>query len=147
MSLYNTIARHVLAPSLDRMRGTSTMKCLAELEESQWWPRERIKELQSQRLRRLIEHAHARVPYYRALMNERGLRPCDIQSASDLQRLPLLTKDTVRTRPTNLLAEGFPGSELRAGTTSGSTGIPLTFHGTREDQANRGVARTMRGHE
>jgi len=80
-------------------------------------------------------------------MNERGLRPCDIQSASDLQRLPLLTKDTVRTRRVNLLAEGFPGSELRAGTTSGSTGIPLTFHGTREDHANRGVARTMRAHE
>jgi phenylacetate-CoA ligase len=147
VTLYNTIARHVLAPSLDRMRGTSTMKCLAELEESQWWPRERIEELQSQRLRRLIEHAHARVPYYRALMNERGLRPCDIQSASDLQTLPLLTKDTVRTRPTSLLAEGFPGSELRAGTTSGSTGVPLTFHGTREDRANRGVARTMRAHE
>jgi phenylacetate-CoA ligase len=54
LSLYNTLARHVLAPSLDRMPGTSTMKCLAELEESQWWPRERIEELQSQRLRRLI---------------------------------------------------------------------------------------------
>ena len=147
MTLYNTLALHVLAPSLDRMRGTSTMKCLAELEESQWWPRERIEELQSQRLRRLIEHAYARVPYYRALMDERGLRPHDIQSAADLARLPVLTKHVVYSRHDDLHAEGFPDSELRRGTTSGSTGTPLTFHGTREDQANRGVARTMRGHE
>ena len=147
MTLYNSLARHVLAPSLDRIRGTNTMKRLAELEESQWWPRERIEELQSVRLQRLISYVYDRVPYYRALMDERGLKPRDIISAIDLQKLPLLTKSTVRTGPAGLLAEGFPASELRPGTTSGPTGTPMSFYGTREDQANRGVARMLRAFE
>ncbi len=132
---------------MDLIRGTHTMRCLAELEESQWWPREPIEELQAERLQRLIEHAYARVPYYRALMDERGLRPCDIQSPTDLARLPVLTKGVVRMRPADLLAEGFPDSDLRLCTTSGSTGTPLTFYGTREDQASRGIARSLRACE
>lgn len=132
---------------MDLIRGTHTMRCLAELEESQWWARERIEQLQAERLQRLIEHAYARVPYYRRVMVERGLTPSGIRSAKDLSQLPVLTKDIVRTRHDDLLAEGFPGNELRHGTTSGSTGTPLTFYGTREDQANRGVARTLRACE
>ena len=36
----------------------------ASLRESQWWPRDRVEELQARRLRRLVETA-ARVPFYR----------------------------------------------------------------------------------
>jgi phenylacetate-CoA ligase len=144
LSFYNTLARHVLAPSLDRMRGTSTMKCLAELEESQWWPRERIEELQSERLHKLIEHAYSNVPYYRRIMQERGLEPGDIKSASDLAQLPILTKEDIRTNSRDLMAIDFPAAKLRAMATTGSTGEPLHFYGTREEQFSRGLARTSR---
>lgn len=50
MSLYNAVTRHVLAPTFDLVRGTHTMRRLAELEQSQWLPRERIEELQAERL-------------------------------------------------------------------------------------------------
>lgn len=147
MTLYNAMSRHLLARALDLARGTHTMRSLAALEESQWWPRERIEELQAKRLQQLIRYAYDRVPYYRRLLDERGLRPHDIQSAADLSRLPVLMKSTVRTSPTDLLAEGFPGNELRRCTTSGSTGTPLTFYGTREDHGTRGVARSLRACE
>ncbi len=144
MSLYNMVARHVLAPSLDRMRGTRTMQCLTELEESQWWPRERIEELQSGRLQQLMQHVYDSVPYYRHQMVNHGLTPSRIRSSQDLSRLPVLTKDIVRTQRNDLIAEGFPRGELRLSTTSGSTGTPLTFYGTYADQVNHGVARTQR---
>ena len=51
MSVYNTFARHIMGSPHDVLRGTHTMRRLKELEESQWWPRERIEELQSNRLR------------------------------------------------------------------------------------------------
>ena len=91
-----TLIRHVLAPGMDLLRGTHTMRCLKELEETQWWPRERLEQLQSERLRSLIHHAYERVPYYRRLMDASGMRPDSIINAADLPRLPVLTKAIVR---------------------------------------------------
>ncbi|MBN1857432.1 MAG: hypothetical protein JW846_10835 [Dehalococcoidia bacterium] len=45
MSFHNMVARQSLAPSLDHIRGTRTTKCLEELEESQWWPREQVHDM------------------------------------------------------------------------------------------------------
>jgi phenylacetate-CoA ligase len=147
LSLYNTLARHVLAPSLDRMRGTSTMKCLAELEKSQWWPRERIEELQSERLHKLIEHAYSNVPYYRRVMVERGLTPLDIASAADLAKLPVLTKDLIRANLEEMCSEGPLRNRLVLGHTSGSTGSPLTFYGSIDERRAHGLARAIRARE
>ncbi len=144
MNFYNTLARHVLAPSFDLIRGAHTMKCLTELEESQWWPRERIEELQAERLQRLIRYAYERVPYYRRVMNERGLRPADIQSTADLAKLPVLTKDLIRANFDDMRAEGYPRSELLPGRTGGSTGEPLLFYNTKAALYDHGYARDLR---
>jgi len=147
MSLYNALARNVMAPTMDILRGTHTMACLRELEKSQWWPAERIEALQSERLRRLIEHAYERVPYYRRIMDERDIRPSDIRSGEDLRKLPVLTRDLVRANFEELIARGYPRSKLHRGTTGGSTGSPLVFYTTSEDQRERGFARGIRALE
>jgi len=144
VTLYNTLSRHVLAPSFDLIRGARTMKCLTELEESQWWPRERIEELQAERLQRLIRYAYDRVPYYRRVMNERGLGPADIQSTADLAKLPVLTKDLIRANFDDMRAEGYPRNELLPGRTSGSTGEPLLFYGTKSALYDGGYAVGLR---
>ena len=146
MSLYNALTRHVLAPTFDLIRGTHTMKRLAELEESQWWPRERIEELQAERLQRLIRYAYDQVPYYRRLMDERGLRPHDIQSAADLAKLPVLTKDLIRANFDEMRAEGYPRSALLLGRTRGSTGEPLLFYSSIDEQRAHGRRQTPLPH-
>ena len=115
---------------MDLIRGTHTMSCLSELEESQWWPLEQIEELQSERLRRLITHAYEHVPYYRRVMDERGLRPTEIRSKADLRLLPVLTRSGAQEHGAEMRAKGFPGNLLRPTKTSGSTGTPLRFYGT-----------------
>jgi len=147
VSLYRSIARQVLAPTMDLIRGTHTMRTLRELEASQWWPRERLDELQAERLNRLVTHAYERVPYYRRIMDERSLRPSDIRSAADLQKLPVLTRDLVRANFDDLMAEGFPSGRVRKETTGGSTGTPLLFYTTEEDQRTRGFSRAIRAAE
>ncbi|MCK5213318.1 MAG: hypothetical protein KAQ74_05280, partial [Dehalococcoidia bacterium] len=144
VSLYNVFARHALAPSLDLLRGTRTMKCLTELEESQWWPRERIEALQAERLQRLIAYAYDKVPYYHRLMVERGLTPHDIQSTKDITRLPVLTKDLVRANLDDMCAVDYPRHLLFQGRTSGSTGEPLLFYSTRSAQYDHGYAVGLR---
>jgi len=144
LDVYPYVARRVLAPEFDAMRGAHTMDCLAELEQSQWWPADRLQELQSERLQRLVQHAYAHVPFYRQTMAERGLTPSDIRDTSDLLRLPILTKTAVRTQLPHLISNTYKPASLLRGTTSGSTGTPLVFYGTRYDQIDRGYARTAR---
>jgi len=147
MSFFSLLARNVFAPAMDLIRGTHTMSCLRELEESQWWPAERLEELQSSRLRALITHAYEHVPYYRRVMDERGLAPSDIRSAADLPKLPILTRELVRANFENLLAQSFPRTQLRRATTGGSTGNPLVFYATSQDQRDHGFARGIRALE
>ena len=142
--MYNFIARHILAPVLDFSRGTRTMKCLKELEQSQWWPRDKIVELQNQRLRQLVKHAYGKVPYYRRLFDDRALKPNDIERAEDLVKLPILTKQLIRNNFDNLVAPGFPAKDLVPNCTGGSTGEPLVFYSTRDDHYNWGLAARQR---
>jgi phenylacetate-CoA ligase len=147
MEPYRSLTRQLLAPAYDRLRGTHTMRCLRELEESQWWPRERIQEVQSNRLQRLIRHAYDRVPFYRHLMDEQGVRPTDIAGLADLPRLPVLTKEDIRSHADELLANGFSRSQLLNGKTGGSTGTPLRFYSSRDSRLSHGLARSLRAME
>ena len=62
------------------------------------WPPERIARLQERRLRSMIRHAYRSVPFYRRAMDERRLKPTDIRTAADLEKLPLVDSLTVRAR-------------------------------------------------
>jgi len=143
MTVYNHLARHVLAPTLDIIRGTHTMRCLHELEESQWYPPQAIGELQSRRLQQTIGHAYEHVPYYRRVFDERGLPPTSILEACDLSKLPVLTKELVRANLQDLIADNYPRGRLITSRTSGSTGNPLVFYRTHEDWFTTGRARGL----
>jgi len=144
MSAYGTVARHVMAPMIDTLRNTHTMRCLQQLEQSQWWPRERLEELQNLRLQRLITHAYEHVPYYRQVMAQRHVTPSGIRTAADLALLPVLTREQVQQSLQSLVADNWPRKRLHAMNTSGSTGTPLRFYSTREDQIDHGYARSIR---
>ena len=140
MNFYNSMARYLMAPTLDLFRGTKAIKCLRELEESQWWPREKILELQNQRLQHLIKQACVNVPYYRHVFYERGLKPEDIKTVDDLVKLPIITRKIVRDNFAEMIASDFPVKERVKLATGGSTGEPLTFYSTRHDHLAVGFA-------
>ncbi|MCK5806750.1 MAG: hypothetical protein KAI66_28235, partial [Lentisphaeria bacterium] len=144
MSFYNSMTRHVLAPTFDIIRGTRTMRRLAELERSQWLPRERIEDIQTEGLQDLIAYAYLRVPYYRRVMDSIGLKPADIKSPQDLVRIPPLTKQVIRDNFANLISEGFPRSQLRKGNSGGTTGEQLHFYSTRHERLTLAYARWAR---
>jgi phenylacetate-CoA ligase len=95
------------------------------LDESQWWPRKKLEEFRDEKLRRLIDHCYQHVPYYRRIMDERGLRIKDIESASDLNKLPVLTKSLVRANWADLRATNVPHEETFIAATGGTTGEPM----------------------
>jgi phenylacetate-CoA ligase len=100
-----------------------------ELERTQWLSVHDVRELQELRLRRLVYHAYQHVPWYRQEMDARGLKPKDVRTLADLQKLPLLTKQDVRENlHFDLLAENHDKSRMLKITTSGSTGEPFVCY-------------------
>jgi phenylacetate-CoA ligase len=96
------------------------------LNTTQWLSTSEIRDLQSEKLRRLIRHAYRNVPYYRARMREAGLGPEDVRGIDDLPKLPLLEKRDVRAHLYfDIMQEGVSHAELTRVTTAGSTGEPF----------------------
>ncbi|MBW1887514.1 MAG: phenylacetate--CoA ligase family protein, partial [Deltaproteobacteria bacterium] len=94
------------------------------LERTQWLPSEDLRAYQEHRLAVTINQAYSHVPYYRKLFNKLGLKPSDIRGMDDLKKLPLLTKDTVRTSGLSLIADNAERYHPISYRTSGTTGAP-----------------------
>ena len=102
------------------MLGQRLIRRLRFLEKAQWWERERLHAHRDRSLATLMAVAYNEVPLYKELMTTAGVMPGDVRSATDLQQLPIVTKEMLR--------EGYPRSTTRKTgqrtyeiTTTGST--------------------------
>ena len=96
-------------------------------------PVEELKKLQSEKLVKQVKHVYENVPYYRALMDEKGVKPEDIHGIEDLHFLPFLTKSDLRDAyPYGLLAVP-PEDCVRIQSTSGTTGRRVVAFYTQKD--------------
>ena len=95
--------------------------------------RNKLREVQSERLRDTIERVYFNVPFYRRKMQELGLGPESIQTIDDITKLPFTTKDDLRDNyPFGLFA--LPMSEIvRLHASSGTTGKPTVVGYSRRD--------------
>ncbi len=95
--------------------------------------REDMKTLQSERLVAQVKHVYENVPYYRDLMDKKGVTPDDIKSIDDLYKLPFLTKADLREAyPYGLLAKPLADcTEIHS--TSGTTGKRVVAFYTKND--------------
>ncbi len=104
---------------------TGILNSLDALAESQWLAAGKIRELQLNQLRRIIEYAGENVPYYADLFKQIGLSgPEDIRTFDDIKKIPVLTKSMIRENVDRLTAKRGDLFEYQTG---GSTGIPLKF--------------------
>ena len=95
--------------------------------------REQIKAWQDERLVDTVRHVYANVPYYKRLMDEKGVTPGDIKSRDDLYKLPFLTKNDLREAyPYGLLAAPLDDC-VRIQSTSGTTGKRVVAFYTQGD--------------
>lgn len=131
--MYSKIYRSVIFPLAEFSQGTHILQTLRALEDSQWRTSDQIQDFQEARLRELIQHSYANVPYYRSTFDRLGLKPEDINSVEDLQKLPVLTKDIIRREfPDNITAQDTPRKRLTLCHSGGSTGEPLPYYQDRQ---------------
>lgn len=96
----------------------------------------KVKEKQDQRVHELMVRAYD-IPFYRQRFEQTGTTPDDYQTAADLYKFPVLTKEQLRDWMDEEL-EGNPEKykDWHVNPTSGSTGIPLrTLFSPRENAA------------
>ncbi len=128
----------------ERLLGRPTFRLLGQLEQSDRWPRERLEAFQFERLGELLRAAYEHTRYWRAVMDAAGARPDEVKTLADLRRLPLLEKETIRTRREEM---SWRGAARRTwlGRTGGSTATPIEFYTSALREAHINAVR-MRGH-
>lgn len=90
-------------------------------------PLEKLEQVQSQRLQRLVRHCWEHVPIYRQWLGQAGAQPGDIRSASDLAHLPLLDKLQLTREPELFAARNYAGADGLTLTSSGTSGYRRQF--------------------
>jgi phenylacetate-CoA ligase len=116
------------------------------MSESEYWnpktetlPREELRALQLEKLRRLTAWAEARSPFYRRSFAAAGFRSDQLRTWDDRERIPFLTRDEWMESqeahpPYGELPTAGPEAAIRMHTTSGTSGrTPLRALDTRKD--------------
>ena len=95
--------------------------------------REEILKIQNAKIVKQVKYVYDNVPYYRDLMDKKGVKPEDIKSVDDIQKLPFLTKDDLREAyPYGLLGTDLKNC-VRIQSTSGTTGKRVVAFYTQKD--------------
>jgi len=92
---------------------------------SQKWSRKRLDAYQDRMLIKVVNHAAKNVPYYRNLFRELKFDPRKFRGRQDMHQIPLLDKETLRTRQNEFIAENAAKYGINWDSTSGSSGTPL----------------------
>ncbi len=109
------------------------MKTRYYQKEIETMPYEQLRRLQSEKLVRQVSHVYENVPYYRDLMQKKGVTPGDIRGVEDLYKLPFLSKSDLReTYPYGMLAVPLADC-VRIQSTSGTTGKRVIAYYTQHD--------------
>ena len=96
-------------------------------------PRDKIEELQTERLKKTLISVYENVKFYKDRFNETGLDPYEFKSLDEIEKIPFTTKDDLRMNyPFGLFAK--PMNEVvRIHSSSGTTGNPTVVGYTKND--------------
>lgn len=113
--------------------------------ESKFWderietmPRKELEKLQLEELKEIIAFAYQNAPYYKRSFDEAGVKPEDIKSLKDIEKLPFINKQTERKTQGvgSFLGElcAVPEEDVVfISTSTGSTGVPTVSPFTKQD--------------
>lgn len=124
MDIYRPICKHVVIPLWAKWEQSPYLDHLHYLQKSQYFSVDQTKEIQWQKMTRLIRHAYDNCTYYKDRFDSEHIHPHDIKTFDDFALLPLLTKENVYTHSQGMMARNI--NKYIKFLTSGSTGKPLS---------------------
>jgi phenylacetate-CoA ligase len=95
--------------------------------------RNALEELQLKRLKQTIRRVYGNIPFYKDCFSRLDIKPKDITSLKDIQKLPFTTREDLRENyPFGMLAVGKE-QVVRLHTSSGTTGKPKAIFFSKKD--------------
>jgi len=110
--------------------------CLQEQIRMQYLPIKELKKIQWEKFKKLIDHAYQNVPFYKELFDKADIKPNDIKRKSDIQKIPIVTKEDLRKafREGKCIAKNITNSRWVYEKTSGSTNEPFEFYKDKNEE-------------
>lgn len=107
--------------------------------------RDEMRELQGEKLKKIVAHSYRNSPFYKKRFDEHGVHPDDIRTIDDIVKMPFTEKQDLRDNyPFGMIC--VPMNEiLRLHASSGTTGKPIVVGYTAKDLDNwsEAVARCL----
>jgi phenylacetate-CoA ligase len=132
ISLSALLRRNIFEPLYCWAGKSPKRRYWRELEQTQYFPEAKLKEIQWQRVKTILAFAWEKNGFYRRRFQKAGVLPKHIKSPDDLRRLPVLTKAEIRANTSQMISSGFQMETLQKSKTGGSTGRALEMFFTEE---------------
>lgn len=120
-TLYCFFVQHIGIRVGDFLFKQNILERIQYLRKAQYMPLDKLEEEKAKLLKILIKTSYNEVPFYKELFDKYKIKPEEINSPNDLNKIPIVTKD--------LLRENYPAKTVRKtglktyeNLTSGSTG-------------------------
>ncbi len=84
--------------------------------------RQELREIQFNKLQKVIWHAYNTTTFYHKRMQEAGVHPRDLQSLQDLSKFPTITKSEVQANYQDIVSKHYSEKDCKIRNTSGSSG-------------------------
>lgn len=104
------------------------------LMKNQWEPLSELKAEQDKQLRYIIQFCNDNVPYYHTLFKNLGIKPGTIKTVPDLQKLPVLTKETIKKNWDAFKPMNLDRIRSQEQSTGGSAGTPFKYRLSSNDR-------------
>lgn len=137
------LSKHLFYPLWDLKDRSERLQEWKALEGLQWWPEEKLKGMQWERLQDTLRYAATHSPYYRKIFEDRGIRSGDITSEEHFRKFPVTTKQDIRNNLDDFISDEFSRDILVSAKTGGSTGVALNLYFDEPCQERRNAAQLM----
>jgi phenylacetate-CoA ligase len=111
----------------DVIKQRKTLKYLNEFEKAKNFSQDELVHYQLKKLRKLLSHAEKNVPFYKQRFSEAGFSPNSINHPDQLKQIPPLTREDLQNHWKNIIPSNYNTQKLSKGSSSGSTGLPVTY--------------------
>jgi phenylacetate-CoA ligase len=98
------------------------------IRDAQWWPAERAREYQLNKLHGIIKLAYEKTRFYRRTFDSVGFRPGDINTLDNMSPLPTIDKQVVIENLSDMCTKSVKDSDVDFGSTGGTSGVPVHFY-------------------
>jgi phenylacetate-CoA ligase len=123
-------------PALPDTTAASVLALQFQLDRTQYWPPDRLRDMQFVQLHRLVAHCYRAMPFYRERLRVAGMRSNTTLTPELWARLPVLTRREVQAVGARLHCSPIPAGHgaVAEEATSGSTGTAVKIRITQLSQ-------------